>query len=68
MQYKLNLLAALALAALGAFAPVAVAAPRAEPGECGGFKYWEDGKCIDARDKKGGKSWQQEMLEKHWKP
>jgi hypothetical protein len=68
MQYKLYLLAALALSALGTIAPVAVAAPRGEPGECGTYKYWNDGECTDAREKKSGKSWQREILEKHWKP
>jgi hypothetical protein len=67
MQYKLYLLA-LALTALCAITPVAAAAPRAQRGECGGFKYREDGKCMDARERKTGKSWQQEILEKHWKP
>src|SRR5262245_59921024 len=68
MHYKLCLLAALALTALGAIAPVAAQGPRGEPGECDGFKYWHDGECMDARQKKNGKTWQQEILEKQWKP
>jgi hypothetical protein len=27
-----------------------------------------DGKCTDARTRPSGKSWQQEILEKQWKP
>src|SRR5262245_14778198 len=37
-------------------------------GECGGVKYWHEGECMDARDRKSGKTWQQEILEKQWKP
>jgi hypothetical protein len=68
MQYKLSMLAALALTALGAIAAVAVAGPRGEPGECGTYKYWRDGECTDARDRKSTKTWADEMLAKHWKP
>ena len=64
----------LAVLAFAVSATTAVAAngrngnggPRA--GECGGYKYWEDGECLDARQKKSGKSWQQESLGKQWKP
>ena len=73
MAYKLDLLLALALTVLTAFAAVAV--PRngngnggPSAGECGGVKYWHGGECMDARDRKSGKTWQQEILEKQWKP
>ena len=71
MRCKLDLLLTLALTVLTAFA--AVAAPMngnggRRAGDCGGFKYWHEGECMDARDKKSGKTWQQEILEKQWKP
>jgi hypothetical protein len=66
MQLKLPLLMNLALAALAAAA--AIAGPREEPGECGAYRYWQDGQCTDARDRKRTKSWQEEILAKQWKP
>lgn len=75
MPLKLPLLTTLVLAAVAAITAAALAASRdepatsrQEPGECGAFRYWQDGKCTDARERKSGKSWQQEILEKHWKP
>lgn len=57
MQFKVRLLFALAAAAAGT---VAIAGPKAEPGECGQYLYWHDGECTDARDKKSTKSWADE--------
>ena len=68
MQLKLPLLMTLALAALAAIAAAAIAGPREEPGECGAYRYWQDGQCTDARDRKSTKSWQEEILAKQWKP
>jgi hypothetical protein len=74
MRLKLPLLTTLvlAVAAITAAALAASrqepAASREEPGVCGPFRYWQDGQCTDARERKSGKSWQQEILEKHWKP
>jgi len=68
MSLKLPLLTTLALAALAAIAVAAIAAPRGEPGECGAYRYWLDGQCSDAREKKSPKTWEQELLEKQWKP
>jgi hypothetical protein len=67
MQFEVRLLVALAVAAAAA-GTVAIAGPKAEPGECGQYLYWHDGECTDARDKKSTKSWADEMLAKHWKP
>jgi hypothetical protein len=68
MQLKLPLLMTLALAALAAIAAAAIAGPREEPGECGAYRYWQDGQCTDARDRKRTKSWQEEILAKQCKP
>ena len=68
MQLKVPLLIPLVLVAHTVVAATAIAAPRQEAGECGALRYWEDGHCIDAREKKSPKTWQQEILEKQWKP
>ena len=68
MQLKVPLLTVLALAALGAIAATAMAGPRGEAGDCGEYRYWHEGQCSDARDKKSGKTWSEEILAKHWKP
>jgi hypothetical protein len=68
MRYKPQLLAMLALAAIAAATGIVSAQPRGAPGVCGEYMYWHNGECADARDKKGSKSWPDEMLAKHWKP
>lgn len=68
MPYKRWSMMLLALAGIAAATGIVAAQPRGAPGECGQYMYWEDGHCIDARDKKGTKSWADEMLAKHWKP
>jgi hypothetical protein len=46
------------LTATLAFVVAAVGSARAAeaPGECGEYRYWTQGKCVDARDKPG-RSW-----------
>jgi hypothetical protein len=67
MPYKRWIMMVLALAGIGASGFVA-AQPRGAPGECGQYMYWDDGHCVDARDRKSTKSWADETLAKHWKP
>lgn len=31
--------------------------------QCGVYMYWQNGKCVDARDRPSGKSWGDEMLQ-----
>jgi hypothetical protein len=38
------------------------AAPRRGPGECGEFKYWQQGKCQDARFKPSGRPWTDKLV------
>ena len=52
MRCKLDLLLTLALTVLTAFA--AVAAPMngnggRRAGDCGGFKYWHEGECMECQ-------------------
>ena len=68
MRYTKAVLTALALATLGAMVATAVARPRDDAGDCGPYKYWHDGQCLDARDKPSTKSWAEEMLAKPWHP
>ena len=68
MRYKLQLLAMLALAAVAAATGKVSAQPRDVAGECGEYMYWNNGGCVDARDKKTSKSWPEEILTKQWKP
>jgi len=68
MQLKVPLLTVFALAGLGAIAATAMAGPRGDAGECGEYRYWHEGQCSDARDKKSGKTWSEEILAKQWKP
>jgi hypothetical protein len=68
MGCKLSLLAGLAVASMAAAIGIVAAQPAAAPGVCGEYMYWHDGECSDARDKKSGKTWTEEILAKHWKP
>jgi hypothetical protein len=68
MPYKRWSMALLALAGIVAATGIVAAQPRRAPGECGENKYWDEGRCVDARDRKGTKTWAEEMLAKHWKP
>ena len=68
MSSKLSLFALLALASMAAAIGIVAAQPAAAPGVCGEYMYWHDGDCFDARDKKSGKTWTEEILAKHWKP
>ena len=65
MLYKRWLVALLALAGIAATGIVAAQSGKS-PG-CGEYKYWEAGECVDARDRKGNKTWVDEIMAKHWK-
>jgi hypothetical protein len=41
----------------------AQAAASHEPGSCGEYRYWHDGKCVDAREKSPG-GWSEGMSKK----
>jgi hypothetical protein len=49
---------ALAIAATGI-----AAASAEEAGSCGEYKYWHDGKCVDARDKPAA-TWSDSMAKR----
>lgn len=67
MSKKFKRLAVLALLGTAVTAGIAAAQPRGG-GECGEYMFWHDGQCSDARDKKGSKTWIEELLAKQWKP
>lgn len=48
-------IAVMSLLLIGASTPRAFAAGPA--GECGEFKYWHAGHCVDARDRPSTKAW-----------
>jgi hypothetical protein len=52
-----------ALAAIMAAGVVRAAAATAEAGACGEYRYWKDGKCVDARDEQTG-AWSESMTKK----
>jgi hypothetical protein len=68
MHQKRWLATLLTLAGVAVATSIVAAQPRRAPGECGENMYWDEGRCVDARDKKGEKTWADEMLAKHWKP
>ena len=43
--------------------PLTVAAWAAEPGECGEYMYWKQGKCLDARNPEP-EAWSDQMAKK----
>src|SRR5262245_2806194 len=67
MLHKRWLVVLLALAGIAAATGIVAAQPGKSPG-CGEYKYREDGECVDARDRKGNKTWVEEIMAKHWKP
>jgi hypothetical protein len=58
-----HLLALATVAAATAFASPVIAAA---PGACGTYMYWSNGRCVDARAKRG-KPWAEELMAKPWK-
>jgi len=62
MRYKRQwLMTSLAFGGVFVSAGIAAAQPK-EAGECGPLKYWNDGRCTDARDRPGQKTWAEELL------
>jgi hypothetical protein len=68
MKCKVSLAIGLVLAGLSITAVAALAASKAPAGQCGEYKYWHEGKCLDARNAPSGKTWADEMLAKKWGP
>ena len=52
-----------ALSVLASFAPGAGSAQAAGPGNCGEYMYWQNGKCVDARNR-GAEPWPEQMAKK----
>jgi hypothetical protein len=68
MKLRTNIIATLLVGAVVLAATLALAAPRKRAGECGEDRYWHNGKCEDARNRKPEKTWSNDILSRHWKP